>query len=196
MSTYLPDEELQPKGALWWTFKRQTPVGHLLVVLSGLGVWMGTFALHLSLVGGGIELAAAAGPEALEARQAGIPVATAACWLWFSFAIVVGKGGPMLNVTLYPTGALVFGPYLTAMAAVGHLPPEMFTTASPTSGRFIALGIGFFAPGFLLSVAFLGVFLGVKTYLTGAMDAWAAKHMPDEWHELQAKIDAREAAHS
>lgn len=190
MSEHLPDQELQPDGVLWWTFRRQSRVGHLIVVLSGLGVWMATYAMQLSMVGG-IGFSAAGGPEAIAARQASIPIATTVCWLWFSLAFMLGKGAPLLNVTLYPLGALLFGPYLTAWAVAGRIPPDMFMTVMPTSGRFVVLTFMFFAPGFLLSLLVLGVFLGVKTFVTGNIDAWEGKHMPDEWHELQAKIEDR-----
>lgn len=191
MSGALPDEELQPDGALWWTFRSQTAVGHALVVLAGLAVWAVAYAAYLSTVGGSVELAAAGGPEARAARRAGARSASAACWLWFSLAFTVGKGGPMLNVSLYPAGALVVGPYLTALAAVGRLPPEMFTAAAPTSARFVAVGLGLFVPGFVLSLALLGAFLGLKVYVTGTHEAWADEHMPEEWHELQEKVEAR-----
>ncbi|MFB6236422.1 MAG: hypothetical protein ABEH81_08470 [Halopenitus sp.] len=193
MSGPLPDEELEPDDQpLWWTFRNQTVVGHALTVLAGWGVWMAVYWLHLSVVGGGVEQAAAGGPKALAARRAGIRVASAACWLWFSLAFTVGKGGPLLNVSLYPAGALVLGPYLSTLAFVGRLPPEMFTAASPTSGTFVVVGLGLFLPGFVLSLGVVGTFLGVITYVTGTQESWADRHMPDAYHEYKAKVEERE----
>lgn len=193
MNRYLPDEEIQPEGALWWTFTGQTRIGHVLVVLSGWGLWAAVYVLHLTRVGGSIELLVVGGPEALAARQAAITAATTACWLWFSLATMAGKGGPGLNISLYPLGALLFGPYLTALAIAGRSPPAVFTSAdSPVSWTFLVDGLGLFMPGFLLSLVVLGVFLGVKTYVTGTIDAWEAKHMPAEWHEHRAKFETRE----
>lgn len=185
----VPDEDVRPEGALWWTFRSQTPVGHALVVLGGLAVWMGTYALHLSVVGGSVELVAAGGPDAVAARRAGMRVASAACWLWFAIAFTVGKGGPMLDVSLYPAGALVFGPYLTALVAVGRLPPELFTTASPTSAAFVVHGLGVFVPGFTLALAFVGTFLFVIVYVTGTHEEWAERHMPEAWFRMEVRDD-------
>lgn len=185
-----PDE--RPAGALWWTFRSQSRPGHVLVVLGGLAVWMGTYALHLSVVGGDVELAAAAGPAALAARRAGMRVASVACWLWFAVAFTVGRGGPVLDVSLYPAGALVVGPYLTALVAVGRLPPELFTAAAPTSAQFIVHGLGVFVPGFVLSLSFLAAFLVVKVYVTGTHDEWAEKHMPEAYFRMEVHEDGNE----
>lgn len=192
MSEPIPDEKPEPDAVLWWTFRHQTWLGHALVVLGGFAVWMSAYALHLSVVGGDVALAAAGGPDALAARQAGIRAASVACWLWFSLAFTVGKGGPLLDVTLYPTGALLFGPYLTALVVVGRLPSEMYTAAGPTSALFVADGVGIFLPGVLLSLAVLGAFLGVKTYVLGTHEAWADKHLPEPYHEYRAEFDAWE----
>lgn len=170
-----------PEGPLWWTFKHQTRLGHVLVVLAGLGVWIGMYVVWLEVVGGSFELAAATGAEARAARRGGMRAASVACWLWFSGAFVVGKGGPFLDIGVYPAGALVLGPYLTALAAFGRLPHEMFTAASPVSLRFIDLGIGLFVPGFLLSLVVVFGFLGIVTYVTGTHYDWAAKHAREEW---------------
>lgn len=81
--------------------------------------------------------------------------ASAACWLWFSLAFIVGKGGPFLNTVFYPLGALLFGPYMTALTANGRLPAEMYTAGEPTSLRFVVVGLGIFLPGFFLSLSVL-----------------------------------------
>lgn len=104
----------------------------------------------------------------------------------------VGKGGPLLNVTMYPTGALVFGPYVVALGVAGRLPPEMFSAASPTSARFVVVALGISMPGFFLSLAFLALFLGVKTYVLGTHEAWGETHMPEEWQIFKTAFDTWE----
>lgn len=192
MSEPPSNQELRPDGALWWTFRRQSRVGHALTVLAGLGIWMATYWLHLSIVGGGVEQAAAGGADARAARRAGVQVASVGCWLWFAVAFVLGKGGPGLNLSLYPIGALVVGPYVSALAFVGRLPPEMFTTASPVSARFVAVAVAVFAPGFVLSLVVVGGFFLVSVFALGTFEAWSERHMPDDWHELMENVRARE----
>lgn len=177
----VPPPENRPDGVLWWTFKHQTWLGHALVVIAGLAFWLGTYALWLALVEGGLELAATSTPAAMAARRSGIRAASTVCWLWFSLAVMVGKGGPFLNVGLYPTGALVVGPYVSALVAFGRLPDAMFTPGSPLSGAFLVHGLGLFLPGFLLSLLVLGGFTVLKVHVTGTHEEWATKHMRDDW---------------
>lgn len=189
-----PEERPAPTGALWWTFRSQTVVGHALAVLGGFAVWCGAYVVHLSVVGGDVALAAAGGPEALVARQAGIQVATFACWLWFTLAFIVGKGGPALNITLYPIGAMLFGPPTTALTVVGRLPSETFTAAEPTSLQLVVVALGISMPGLLLSLAVLGLYFAVLAPLFGAREAWQETHMPDAWHEFVEEIEDWKAA--
>lgn len=192
MSGALPDEDVTPDGALWWTFERQSRAGHALTVAAGLAVWMAGYWLYLSVGGGGLEQAAAGGPDARAARRVGARVATAACWLWFALAFVAGKGGPGLNLSLYPTGVLVAGPYLSALAFVGRLPPEVFTAAPPTSVRFVAVVFGVFAPGFALALVVVGGFVLASAFVFDTFEAWSERHMPGAWHDLVAKARDRE----
>lgn len=192
MARPFSDDELQPDAALWWTFRHQSRLGHAFTVLAGLGVWMAAYWLHLSIVGGGVEQAATAGADARAVRRAGGQAASVACWLWFSLATVLGKGGPGLNISLYPTGALVVGPYASALAFVGRLPPETFTTASPVSARFVAVTFGVFAPGFVLSVVVVGGLFLTSVFVLGTFEAWSERHMPEAWHEHLEDARARE----
>lgn len=153
---------------------------------------MAVYWLHLSVVGGGVEQAAASGPEALAARRAGIRVASATCWLWFSLAFTVGKGGPILNVSLYPAGALVLGPYLSALAYVGRLPPEMFTAASPTSGRSSSSALAYSCPDSSSRSGSWGRSSGSSPTSPARRSPGPDKHMPDAYHEYKAKVEERE----
>lgn len=181
-------------GALWWTFRRQSLAGHVLTVLAGVGIWMAAYWMHLTLFGGGVEQVAAAEADARAARRAGARFASVACWLWFAVAFVLGKGGPGLNLSLYPTGALVVGPYASALAFAGRLPPETFTTASPVSARFVAVTFGLFLPGFVLALVVVGGFFLSSVFVLGTFEAWSERHMPEAWHELVEDVRGRERA--
>ena len=168
----------------WWTFENQTIIGHALVALIGIGVWFGVYAYWLEAVAGSFQFATIGTPEAIEARLDARRAASTACWLWFSLAVLVGKGGPFLNTVIYPLVLLMTGPWITAFVAFGSWPQGGPTTATRWSPAFIADGFSLFLPGFLLMMVVVGGF-ALLLYLTGRSEAWTDKHMPEEYHQIE-----------
>lgn len=129
------------------------------------------------------------GAAAFTARQDALRIATLACYAWFSIAFMVGKGGPLLNFWLYPVIGVFVALVAVPLALSGQLPTGMlgpgWTFADP---RLVWAVVSFFVPGLLFGVGVTGAFLIVLTCVFEADDEWAARHMPPEWHELQARV--------
>ena len=170
--------------ALWWTFENQTIVGHALVALIGIAVWFGVYAYWLEAIAGNFQFATLGTPEAIQGRRTAWRAATTACYLWFSLAVLVGKGGPFLNTIVYPSIPFLLGPWITALVAFGSLPWGMFSTAPRWTGSFIADAISIFLPGFLVTLVLVGGF-GLFLHFTGRSEAWTNKHMPEEYHQIE-----------
>ena len=168
----------------WWTFKNQTLVGHALVLLIGIAVWFGVYAYWLETVVGSFQFATLGTSEAIEGRRAAWRAATTACFLWFSLAVIVGKGGPFLNVAIYPATLCSIGPWIVALVAFGSWPRGVFTTAPRWSGTYLADAISIFLPGFLVTLVLVGGF-GLFLHFTGRSEAWTNKHMPEEYHQIE-----------
>ena len=186
-----PDEEL-PDDMMWWTFENQTLVGHALIVLVGVAVWFGVYVYWLDVVVGNFQFATIGGSEAIDARREAWQVATTACFLWFSLAVVAGKGGPYLNTFVYPILLLGLGPWITALLAFGSWPRGVFTTARRWSIEYLVHAFSIFVPGYFITVVIIGLFILVL-YVTGKGEEWADKHMPEQYHRRRAiKMRQRE----
>lgn len=146
-----------PGNALLWTFENQTIVGHALVVLIGGAVWFGIYLFSLDAAGS-LSLATQGTSEALHARRDAVHLASIACWVWFSGAFIVGKGGPALNIVGYPIILMVTGPIVAALALFGGWPDGVLSEASVTSVTFLVDVIYMFMPGFLISLVLVGSF--------------------------------------
>lgn len=188
MSSREPEEVQPPGNVLLWTFADQSRVAHAVVFLGGLLVWMGVYLLWLRYVAGDTSVLVKGGPAAIVSRQAGIRAATVACYLWFSGAFMVGRGGPFLNLTLYPAGQIVGGVYLTPLLVFGRLPDRIFTTAQLFGLKFMRDVILFFFPGFLVGLFVTGGFLTILVYVSDADEAWAERHLPPEYHQYMREF--------
>lgn len=182
-----------PDGVLWWTFTDQTWVGHAVVVVIGAIVWCGTYWFWLDAVAGGAHLLFAEGAAATAARQDAMRAAGTACWLWFSLAFISGKGGPFLNTVIYPTILLVLGPYLTGFATFGRFARGDFSAERAVSVTFYADVVWIVLHGVAVVVLVIGGFLLVSTFVTGAVNEWADRHLPEEWHEVVAQVETERA---
>lgn len=187
-----PPTEDVPDDVIWWRFKRQTALSHLLVVAGGFLVWGLVYLYWLDAVVQVLEFGIAESPEAVVARQQAIRSASTACWVWFSVAFMFGKGGPFLNTTIYPVIAVVFGPIATSLAVWGEVPENLYSlTDSAVHPAYIIDGISFFLPGIIVSGVLVGGFLLASTYITGTIEEWAEKHMPDAYHEIEIENPER-----
>ncbi|MCU4802209.1 hypothetical protein OB920_17675 [Halobacteria archaeon HArc-gm2] len=181
-----PPKSNAPDDAIWWRFKNQSRVTHLLVALGGFAVWFGVYAYWLDGVAGDLHFAAAESPAAIVARQEAIRVASVACWVWFSLAFMVGKGGPFLNTIIYPVLALVFGPLVTSLAVSGSVPDTLYSsTKSAIHPIFVVDAISLLVLGMFVCLVLVGGFLVVIHFVTGTGEAWAEKHMPEAYHEIE-----------
>lgn len=183
MPTHPPEVDA-PDDYMWWRFENQTRLGHALVALGGVAVWVGAYALWLDAAWGTSQLMVVETAEAAAARRDAMQVATTACWLWFSLAFIVGKGGPFLNTMIYPIVLIVTGPWVAALVVYGTTPGSI-SGGSPFSGTFVVDVFAIFLPGILLSILLVGGFLFVIYYVTGTGPEWEEKHMPDAWHEVE-----------
>lgn len=184
MPSHPPEIDVDDEDVFWVRFADQTRVEHLLVVLGGFAAWFGTYAAWLDLAWGTIQYAGGETASAVAARQEANRVATVACYVWFSLAFMVGRGGPFLNTTLYPMTALVLGPWATG-AAIGGRVTVSITEGSPTSGTLVVDALGMFLPGALVGLALVGGFLLVIYFVTGTGPEWGRRHLPEEWHEIE-----------
>ena len=154
----------------WWTFKNQTILGHALVVLVGVAVWFGVYTYWLEAVAGNLQFATLGTPEAIDGRRAARGAASTACWLWFSIAFLIGKGGPFLNTFVYPATLLIVGPWITSLTAFGSWPRGSFTTAPRWTGTYLVDAFSIFLPGFFVTVVVVGGF-ALLLHFTGRSEA-------------------------
>ncbi|WP_225335552.1 hypothetical protein [Halomicrobium urmianum] len=179
-----PPEVDVPDDVFFWRFKNQTRLGHALVALGGVAVWIAVYTYWLDATWGTPQLMIVETGEAAAARRDAMRMATTACMAWFSLTFMVGKGGPFLNTVTYPIVLIVTGPWAAALVVYGTTPGSI-SGGSPISARFVVDGFAMFLPGALLTIALVGGFLLVIYFVTGTGPAWEEKHMPDAWHDLE-----------
>lgn len=176
-----------PGNILLWTFDDQTAIGHAMVVLVGAAVWFGVYLFSLDAAGG-LSLATEGTSEAIRARRDAVQIASISCWVWFSGAFVAGKGGPALNVLVYPIILLVTGSIVVALALFGGWPDGALTAAPIPSATFLVDVIYMFMPGYVISLVLVGSF-SLYLFWTDKTDAWVAKHVP-QYHEIELTEDS------
>lgn len=178
-----PDDLPWHRNPAFWSFTDQTVIGHAVTVVVGIGVLSAVYALWLQIVAGDLSLLVSSRPGAVSARIAGLRAATIACYVWFSAAFMLAKGGPARNYWLYPLVSLMTGLYLLPVVLFGRVPANPLGTDSFTfaDAELIVAVISFFAPGFLLGVGLAFGFIAVLTYVVEAEDEWIDRHLPPEY---------------
>lgn len=176
-------------GTLWWRFDDQTWIGHALAAFGGFAVWVGTYAFWLAVMQGGLDLLTAEGTAEIAARHEAMTVATVACYVWFSVAFMLGKGGPFLNLTIYPVVSLAFGPVVTSLVVTGWVAGSFSTGSTFASPTFVADVVTVLVPGLVVGGSLVAGFLVVIFYVTGTGPEWEDRHMPEAWHEHKRQFD-------
>ncbi|QLG61077.1 hypothetical protein [Halorarum salinum] len=178
-----PDELPWHRGPAFWSFTDQTVIGHAATVVIGIGVFSAVYTLWLQLVAVDLTLLVSSHPGAASVRLAGLRAATIACYVWFSIAFMLGKGGPLRNYWLYPLVSLLTGVYLLPFALFQRVPADPLGADSVTfadAGLIVAV-ISVFGPGFLLGLGFTFGFIVVLTYVLETEDEWVDQHLPSEY---------------
>lgn len=169
---------------VYWTFHKQTRVGHVLTCLVGVSVFFVVYVYWMSNSAGDLSLLIAENQRGIAARRKGIQIGMIACYLWFSVAFMLGKGAPFLNLTIYPLVILVVGPPIVSFAIFGQAPlnsiAEGYMMHHPSLIKATIITLG---PGVFVGFSLTGGFLLILTYVLGANDRWADKHMPPAYHD-------------
>lgn len=178
-----PEADVDGHDVIWLRFQSQTRFEHLVVLLGGVAVWLAVYLYWLHTPGAG-QFITADGPAAIAARQTAVTVATTACYVWFSAAFALGKGGPFLDTTIYPIVLTVLGPWVAALVTSTHLGVSM-TTGSTVSATIVGDALWMFFPGAFVGTILVGGFVLTIYFVTGTGPEWAARHMPEEWFDVE-----------
>lgn len=184
-----PPETDHLDDVVLWRFNDQTRLGHAVAALGGFALWIGTFAIWLEVLHGNVHVVVADRPAGIAARQEAMMVATVACYVWFSVAFMLGKGGPFVNLFVYPIVWSAIGPTVTALTVAGWVSGSFSTGSTFASPVFILDVVRVFLPGLLVGSALVVGFLVGIFYVTGTGSEWEQRHMPEVWHEHKRQFE-------
>lgn len=164
-------------------FARQTRIEHALTFLGGVAVFAIAYLGTLELLLGGIEVAVSNDPEATALRRRAMAIGSVACWTYFTVAFVAARGGPLLNLVIYPGILVSAGPTILHYAVFNSNPRRTFTNSlyvySPT---FTRDALTIIVPG----AAACALILAIWAFLwlePGEGWEWAERNLTEEFKE-------------